>query len=205
VKSGKWKEVESDLRTPLVEVRLQLQFEPMDASRERLAFVDQTLPETETILVGPENIELHSTQKVSFGRLRDHWSMTLPMILNTLGIESMKSVSLSYLNDIPLQDLRNFQNYVNISFEMPEALKDRIGFFRTEFTYKYEFGEIRVWLQPDWDDEIDGYSIQLNMESRSPGPVMADDLIPVIDQMHSGLKDVFRQIMADDYIRQLPQ
>jgi uncharacterized protein (TIGR04255 family) len=204
-KSGKWKEVNIDVRTPLVEVRLQLQFEPMDASRERLAFVDQTLPKTESILVGPENIELHSTEKVSFGRLRDHWSMTLPMILNTLGIESIQLVSLSYLNEIPLQDLNNFQDYLNISFEMPESLKDRIGFFRTEFTYQYDFGEIRVWLQPDWDDQIDGYSIQLHMESRSPGPVPADDLIPVIDRMHTGLKDVFRQIVADDYIRRLPQ
>ena len=198
-------ESEQELRAPLIEVRLHLQFEAMDASRERLAFLEQTLPKTETILVGPENIELHSTQKVSFGQLRDHWSMTLPMILNTLGIDSMKSVSLAYLNEIPLQDLRNFQNFVNINFDMPEALKDRIEFFRTEFTCKYDFGEIKVWLQPDWDDQIDGYSIQLNMESRNAGPVAVDDLIPVIEQMHAGLKDVFRQIMADDYIRQLPQ
>jgi uncharacterized protein (TIGR04255 family) len=194
-----------EVQTPLIEVRLQLQFDAMDASQERLAFVDQTLPETETILVGPQNIELHSTQKVSFGRLKDHWSMTLPMILSTLGIDSMKSVSLSYLNEIPLHDLRNFQNFVNISFDMPEALKDRIEFFRTEFTCKYDFGEIKVWLQPDWDDQIEGYSIQLNMESRNPGPVPVDDLIPVIEQMHTGLKDMFHQIIGDDYIRQLPQ
>lgn len=190
---------------PLVEVSLQLHFDPLETPQERLAFVDQTLPDTETIVVGPENLELHSKEKVSFGRLRDRWSTTLPMILNTLGIETIKSLSLAYVNEIALQDLRNFQNYLNISFEMPETLKDRIEFFRTEFTYQYDFGEIRVWLQPDWDDQIEGYCIQLNMQSHNEGPVSIDDLISEIDRMHAGLKDVFRQVLADDYIRQLPQ
>jgi uncharacterized protein (TIGR04255 family) len=192
-------------RPPLLEVVLQLQFDPNDMAQERLAFVDQTLPHTESLVIRPDRLELHSSQKVSFGRLRDHWSMLLPMILNTAGINTLNSVSLSYSNEIPLQDLRNFQNYLNISFEMPATLKDRIEFFRTEFTYRYEFGEIRVWLQPDWDDQIDGYCIQLNMESRNPGPVNIADLILLLDEMHSGLKDVFRQILSDGYVRSLPQ
>ena len=192
-------------RPPLLEVVLQLQFDPNDMAQERLAFVDQTLPHSESLVIRADRLELHSSEKVSFGRLRDHWSTLLPMILNTAGITTLNSVSLSYSNEIPLQDLRNFQNYLNISFEMPASLKDRIEFFRTEFTYRYEFGEIRVWLQPDWDDQIDGYCIQLNMESRHPGPVDIGDLIPVLDEMHSGLKDVFRQILSEGYVRSLPQ
>jgi uncharacterized protein (TIGR04255 family) len=192
-------------RSPLLEVSLQLHFDPNDVAQERLAFVDQTLPHSESIVIRSDRLELHSSQKVSFGRLRDHWSTLLPMMLNTAGITTLNSVSLSYLNEIPLQDLRNFQNYLSISFQMPASLKDRIEFFRTEFTYSYDFGEIRVWLQPDWDDQIDGYCIQLSMESRTPGPVSVSDLIPLIDQMHSGLKDVFRQILSEDYIRRLPQ
>ena len=192
-------------RPPLLEVTLRLHFDPNDMAQERLAFIDQTLPHSESILIRADRLELHSSQKVSFGRLRDQWSTLLPMILDTAGITTLNSVSLSYSNEIPLQDLRNFQTYLNISFEMPPTLKDRIEFFRTEFTYRYEFGEIRVWLQPDWDDQIDGYCIQLNMESLNAGPVNIADLIPILDEMHSGLKDVFRQILSEGYVRSLPQ
>lgn len=192
-------------RPPLLEVVLQLRFDPNDLAQERLAFVDQTLPHSESIVIRTDRLELYSNQKVSFGRLRDNWSTLLPMILSTAGITTLNSVSLSYSNEIPLQDLRNFQNYLNISFEMPASLKDRIEFFRTEFTYRYEFGEIRVWLQPDWDDQLDAYCIQLNMESRHSGPVNIADLIPILDEMHSGLKDVFRQILSEGYVRSLPQ
>jgi uncharacterized protein (TIGR04255 family) len=192
-------------RPPLLEVVLQLQFDPNDMAQERLAFVDQTLPHSQSLVIRADRLALHSSQKVSFGRLRDHWSTLLPMILNTAGITTLNSVSLSYSNEIPLQNLRNFQNYLNITFEMPASLKDRIEFFRTEFTYRYEFGEIRVWLQPDWDDQLDGYCIQLNMESRHTGPVVIADLIPILDEMHSGLKDVFRQILSEGYVRSLPQ
>ncbi|MCI0604527.1 hypothetical protein L0156_16160 [bacterium] len=190
---------------PLLEVILQLQFDPNEAAQDRLAFGDQTMHPSESIVIRSDRLELHNSQKISFGRLREHWSTLLPMILNTAGITKLTGVSLSYSNEIPLQDLRNFQNYLNISFQMPASLKDRIEFFRTEFTYRYEFGEIRVWLQPDWDDQIDGYCIQLNMESRNPGPVNVSDLIFILDEMHSGLKDVFRQILSEDYIRCLPQ
>jgi uncharacterized protein (TIGR04255 family) len=182
-----------------------LGFDPNDVAQERLAFVDQTLQHSESLVICADRLELHSSEKVSFGRLRDHWSTLLPMILNTAGITTLNSISLSYSNEIPLQDLRNFQNYLNISFEMPASLKDRIEFFRTEFTYRYEFGEIRVWLQPDWDDQIEGYCIQLNMESRHRGPVDVGDLILILDEMHSGLKDVFRQILSEGYVRSLPQ
>ena len=193
------------IEIPLIEVSLRIHYDPIEASPERLAFIDQTLPETESIHVDSETLQLNSHQRASFGRLKEHWSTALPMILSTIGIETAKSISLSYLNEIPLQNLRDFQNYLNITFEMPETLKDRFEFFRTEFTYQYDFGEIRVWLQPDWDDQIEGYCIQLNMESRKKGPVNSDDVIPVIEQMHAGLKHVFRQILSEDYIRQLAQ
>ncbi len=195
----------TDSFPPLLEVTLQVQFDPNEIAQERLAFVGQTLPLSESIIVGSDRLELHSSEKVSFGRLSDHWSTLLPMALNTAGIATLNSVSLAYWNEIPLQNLRNFQHYLNISFQMPVTLKDRIEFFRTEFTYRYEFGEICVWLQPDWNDQIDGYCIQLHMESRNPGPVKVSDLIPILDEMHSGLKDVFRQILSQDYIRSLPQ
>jgi uncharacterized protein (TIGR04255 family) len=190
---------------PLVEVSLQLQFDPIEASQDRLAFVGQTLPPSESISVGENNLELRSSQGVSYTGLRDHWSTVLPIALDTLGVSTLQSVSLAYLNEIPLQDLRNFQNYLNISIEMPMALKDRIEFFRSEFTYQYEFGEIRVWLQPDWDEQIDAYCIQLTLESRNRETIDAEHLISLLDQMHSGLKDVFRQVLADHYIKQLPQ
>ena len=195
----------SEDRPPLLEVTLLLHFDANEVAQERLAFVSQTLPHSESIVVGSDRLELRSSEKVSFGRLRDHWSTLLPMVLNTAGIETLNSVSLAYWNEIPLQDLRNFQNYLNITFQMPASLKDRIEFFRTEFTYRYEFGEICVWLQPDWDDEIDAYCIQLHMESRHPGPVNVSDLIPILDEMHSGLKDVFRQVLSEGYVRSLPQ
>jgi uncharacterized protein (TIGR04255 family) len=190
---------------PLVEVNLQLQFETIDAPSDRLAFVNQTLPPTETILVDQDRLELRSTEGVSYGRLRDHWSTVLPIALDTLGVTNLASVSLAYLNEIPLQNLRDFQHYLNISIEMPTALKDRIEFFRSEFTYNYDFGEIRVWLQPDWDDKIDAYCIQLHLESRNRETTEADQLIPLLDRMHSGLKDVFKQVLADHYVKQLPQ
>ena len=195
----------SSTEIPLIEVTLELQFPSIEASQERLAFVHQTLPASESIFVEEDRLELRSNEGVSYGRLREHWSTVIPMALDTLGVVSLASVSLAYLNEIPLQDLRNFQNYLNITIEMPIALKDRIEFFRSEFTYKYDFGEIRVWLQPDWDDQIDGYCIQLNLESRNQESIAAEGLIPLLDRMHSGLKDVFRQVLADQYVKRLPQ
>jgi uncharacterized protein (TIGR04255 family) len=194
-------------RIPLLEVLLRLEFEKITVPQERFGFLEQILPPdgSESLSVSDDALELRSSRRISFGRLRDFWSTLLESTLNTLEISSLESISLSYLNEIPLQDLRDFQEYLNISIEMPPILKDRIEFFRTEFTYKYDFGEIRVWLQPDWDDLLDGYCIQLNMESRKSGPVPVDDLIPVIDKMHTGLKDVFRQVLSENYVRRLPQ
>jgi uncharacterized protein (TIGR04255 family) len=194
-------------RIPLLEVVLRVEFRNIAVPQERFGFLEQILPPdgSESVSVSDDRLELRSTRKISFGRLRDFWSTVLESTLNTLEVSSLESVSLSYLNEIPLQDLRDFQGYLNISIDMPATLKDRIEFFRTEFTYKYDFGEIRVWLQPDWNDQIDGYCIQLNMESRNRGPVPVEDLVPVIDQLHTGLKDVFRQVLAEDYIRRLPQ
>jgi uncharacterized protein (TIGR04255 family) len=187
-----------EVRTPLVEVVLQLQFEPVDIPN--MNGID-----TASVVLGSDYLELHSNEKISFGGLRQSWGQLLPSLLQQLSVKQLNRISLSYLNEIPLENLRNFQNYLNISIDMPSSLKDRIEFFRSEFTYRYDFGEIRVWLQPDWDDELEGYCIQLNLESRKLGPVKTNDLFPLIEQMHAGLKDVFRQVLSEDYVRQLPQ
>jgi len=197
----------SEISIPLLEVLLRIEFTTIAVPQERFGYLEQILPPdgSESVSVSENCLELRSTRKISFSRLRDFWSTLLELTLNTLEITTVDSISLSYLNEIPLQDLRNFQNYLNISIEMPVTLKDRIEFFRSEFTYKYEFGEIRVWLQPDWDDALDGYCIQLNLESQNREKVPVEHLIPAIDQLHAGLKDVFRQVLSLDYIRQLPQ
>jgi|GEM_PF-4729820 len=197
----------SEIGIPLSEVALRIEFDAVDVPQERFGFLEQLLPPdgSEAIQIGNDAIELLSSRKMSFGQLRDFWTTLLESTISTLDISVVRCVSLSYLNEIPLEDLRDFQNYLNVSLEMPESLKDRIEFFRTEFTYKFDFGEIRVWLQPDWDDQIDGYCIQLNMESRNRGPVSVENLVPTIDQMHAGLKDVFRQVLSEDYLIQLPQ
>ena len=197
----------SEISIPLLEVLLRIEFTTIAVPQERFGYLEQILPPdgSESVSVSENCLELRSTRKISFSRLRDFWSTLLELTLNTLEITTVDSISLSYLNEIPLQDLRNFQNYLNISIEMPVTLKDRIEFFRSEFTYKYEFGEIRVWLQPDWDDALDGYCIQLNLESQNREKVPVENLIPAIDQLHAGLKDVFRQVLSLDYIKQLPQ
>jgi uncharacterized protein (TIGR04255 family) len=196
-----------DGHIPLEEVLLRVEFEAKEIPQERFGFIEQLLPPdgTESVHIVQNAIELRSNRKISFARLRDFWTTLLESTFATLDVSTVNVISLSYLNEIPLQDLRNFQEYMNISIEMPEALKDRIEFFRTEFTYKYDFGEVRVWLQPDWNDGIDGYCIQFNMESRKQEPVVVENLIPAIDAMHNGLKDVFRQVLSEDYLAQLPQ
>jgi uncharacterized protein (TIGR04255 family) len=196
-----------EIKIPLLEVVLRIEFEKITVPQERFGFLEQILPPdgSESISISDDGLELRSTRKISFGRLRDFWSTLLESTLNTLQISNLDTISLSYLNEIPLQDLRDFQQYLNVTIQMPATLKDRIEFFRTEFTYKYDFGEIRVWLQPDWDDQLDGYCIQLNMESRKSGPVPVEDLINMIDKMHAGLKDVFRQVLSENYVKQLPQ
>jgi len=196
-----------DGHIPLEEVLLRVEFEATQIPQERFGYIEQLLPPdgTESVRILDNAIELRSNRKISFARLRDFWTTLLESTFATLDIASIRAISLSYFNEIPLEDLRDFQEYVNINTGMPRSLKDRIAFFRTEFTYKYEFGEIHVLLHPDWNEEIEGYCIQFNMESRKEGPVSVEDLIPAIDGMHIGLKDVFRQILSEEYLAQLPQ
>ena len=192
---------------PLEEVILRVEFEATEIPEERFGYIEQLLPPdgTESVNIDRSAIELRSKRKISFARLRDFWTTLLESTFATLEITSITSISLSYFNEIPLEELRNFQEYINISIDMPPSLKDRIEFFRTEFSYIYDFGEVRVLLHPDWDDEIDGYAIQFNLESRREGPVAVENLIVAIDTMHNGLKDVFRQILSEEYLAQLPQ
>jgi uncharacterized protein (TIGR04255 family) len=190
---------------PLEEVLLRVEFEAAEIPQERFGYIEQLLPPdgTESVRIDSSGIELRSKRKISFARLRDFWTTLLESTFATLDIDSISAISLSYFNEIPVEDLRNFQEYISI--DMPRSLKDRIEFFRTEFSYKYDFGEIRVLLHPDWNDEIDGYAIQFNMESRKVGTVAVDDLVAAIDTMHNGLKDVFRQILSEEYLALLPQ
>ncbi len=165
----------------------------------------QSVDGTDSVAFSEGQAELRSGLGISFPRLRSRWTRILDSFLDIFGIDALTLVSLSYLNEIPLEDLRRFREFLNISFEMPTPLNDRFEFFRSEFTYKYDFGQIKVWLQPDWDEAMENYCIQLNLESIYSGKVGRTELLPVIQQLHDGIKDVFRQILSDSYIKQLPQ
>ncbi|HJZ12225.1 MAG TPA: hypothetical protein VJ521_08745 [Acidobacteriota bacterium] len=203
------------MQPPLVEVVVELQFDAVQLSNEKLQYFyhlnSDSLPESEgtpedsPISISAESVKLASRRGVSFPALRSTWTPLLDSFLAIFSIHQLKQLSLSYQNEIPIEDLRSFRNYLNINFEMPETLKERVEFFRSEFTYKYPFGEIKVWLQPDWDEEMENYCVQLNLEARHIGNVATPDLYPAIQQLHEGIKDVFRQILSQDYIRSLPQ
>jgi uncharacterized protein (TIGR04255 family) len=186
-----------------------VQFDPVTLPEDRLQYFERIhkdlLAGEKAIQIATDRLELASSAGQSFPRLRPKWEPLITSFLDLFGISEVHGVSLQYLNEIELQDLRSFRETVNVSFEMPEALKERIEFFRTEFTYRYDFGEIHVWLQPDWDDEAETYCIQLSLESRRPEKLPRQDLFDVIQKLHDGIRDVFRQILAEDYIRQLPQ
>jgi uncharacterized protein (TIGR04255 family) len=213
------------MNPPLIEVNLSLLFDPLTLSEDRLQYFyrmnNDLLPDVKTVehpaiasyisldrndsvLIGSEQIQIRSMKGVSFPRLRSNWTRVIDSFVDTFNIQSIRQISLSYLNEIAIQDLQNFRNYMNISFQMPSSLKERIGFFRSEFTYKYDFGEIHVWLQPDWDDQLENYCIQLSLESRHLKPVQREELFPRMQQLHEGIKDVFHQILSQNFIRQLP-
>jgi len=214
------------MNPPLLEILLQLHFEPIELTSDRLQYFyrmnNDLLPETKAadepnvacylsmdrldcLTISPECAELHSKRGVSFPTLRSSWARLLGSLLRIFSVSVLKQISLAYFNEIPIDDLRTFRTYMNIGIEMPAALRERVEFFRSEFTYKYDFGEIKVWLQPDWNDQMQNYCIQLNLESRQLGPLEPEQLIAKIQQLHEGIKDVFRQILSEDYIRSLPQ
>ena len=211
---------------PLLEVILQLQFDRAELPKDRVQYFyrmnSDLLPETgiaekpqvasfqsidgsDLIAFSEVQSELRSQIGVSFPRLRSRWTRILDSFLDIFSIPAVTRVSLSYLNEIPLEDLRSFRSYVNIGFDMPTLLYDRFEFFRSEFTYKYDFGLIKVWLQPDWDEAMESYCIQLNLLSIHEGLIERSELLFVIQQLHDGIKDVFRQILSEAYIKQLPQ
>ncbi len=214
------------MNPPLLEVNLNVHFSQLDFSPDRLAYFEKQNShwkrlerkgedpgvvwfsgpdEHELLLLSAEQLQIKSTGGVSYPRLRPGWMRLVNSLSDAFELCTTRQISLSYLNEIPIDDLRSFRNYLNISFDMPVSLKERIEFFRSEFTYSYPFGEIHVWLQPDWDDQLENYCIQLSMESRMSGAVACRDLEGALQQLHEGIKDVFHQVMAEDYIRQLPQ
>lgn len=209
---------------PLLEATLHLQFDPVAAAPERLQyfvschrdlfsnsvagddeFVLESVDHLTILTVATGHIELTSTLGQSYPRLRRVWTGILDSLLDILGITEFATVALSYLNEIPLQELKSFRDYLNIGFEMPPSLKERLALFRSEFTFRSEPEEIRVWIQPEWDDRSEGYSVQLIFESRRLDAVAAADLPEVVQRLHNGIKDVFHQIVSQDYIRHLPQ
>ncbi len=194
------------MNPPLLEVVLQLSFDPVLLAEDRLQyFFNINCDSQDNIRIFTDRIELSSSRGVSFPRLRSDWTRILDSFLDTFRITSLNQISLAYLNEIPLQDLRDFRNLLNLRIEMPPSLNERFEFFRTECTYKYDFGEIQVWLQPDWDEQIDSYCIQLNLESRHIGQVPSSSLFFQLQELHDGIKTVFREILSESYIRQLPQ
>ncbi len=194
------------MNPPLLEVRLQLSFDPVLLAEDRLQYFSEITRESlDDIRILTDRIEISSSRGVSFPRLRSDWTTILDSFFDTFRITSLNQISLAYLNEIPLQDLHDFRNLLNLRIEMPSSLNERFEFFRTECTYKYDFGEIRIWLQPDWDEQIESYCIQLNLESRHIGQVRADHLFLRLQELHDGIKTVFREILSESYIRELPQ
>ena len=194
------------MNPPLLEVILQLHFDPVLLAEDRLQYFFKINSDSSNdIRILTDRIELSSNRGVSFPRLRSDWTRILDSFFDIFRIHSLNHISLGYLNEIPIQDLRDFRNLLNLRIEMPPSLNDRFEFFRTECTYKYDFGEIRVWLQPDWDEQLEEYCIQLNLESRHAGVVRTEDIFPKLQELHEGIKDLFRQILSEAYIRQLPQ
>jgi uncharacterized protein (TIGR04255 family) len=203
-------------------VVLDIMMPVLDGFAQESSKVEEVLPETaaadppatscfvssdgnEILLLAPDRIELHDTGGASFPRLRPTWAQILDSYLDTFQIGTVNKIFLSYFNEIPLQELQAFRDYVNISIEMPEALKERFEFFRSEFRYKSDFGEMKVWLQPDWNDVTETYYIQLHLESEYETEVSHENLMPAIQQLHEGIKEVFHQILKQEYIAQLPQ
>lgn len=214
------------MNPPLLEVELTLHFDRTTVTAEQLRYFQSInsdfLPvyepgeapslavfhsknRTEALHVSDDQIQMRSMEGTSFPKLRQHWSRLIESFLDVIGIESINRVSLLYLNEIELMDLNNFGDYVNISFGMPPALMERIEFFRSEFIYKYDFGEIHVWLQPDWEDKTETYCVQLSLESRRLETLARNEIIPTVQLMHEGIKDAFHQILARDFIDRLPQ
>jgi uncharacterized protein (TIGR04255 family) len=213
------------MNPPLLEVSLQLHFESAQFTEERLQYfyrlVGDLLPDSKkmpnqvacytsidkssSLVLNRQLLELRSSAGISYPRLRSDWNRILSSFGDSFEVPEVQNVSLSYLNEIPLQDLQSFQNYLNISFAMPEPLEKRFEFFRSEFTYKYDFGEIKVWLQPDWDDELENYCLQLNLQSLQSGTVSTSALSTQLQELHDGMKDVFHQILSENFISQLPQ
>jgi len=192
------------MNPPLLEVTLQLHFDEIAYAQDKLEYFYQMAGASKTV-VQPGRLEIHSDTGVSYPRLRPEWGKLLASFLDVFEIRQINQLSLCYLNEIPLQALSSFQDYLNISFAMPEPLEERFEFFRSEFTYKYDFGEIKVWIQPDWDEQIEAYCLQLSLESLHIGDIQAKDVAAKIQELHLGNKDVFRQILSQDFIRQLPQ
>lgn len=212
--------------TPLLEVELTLHFNSIEMDGNKLRYFQtingENLPidekgelpvltvfhsknRTESFSVSADRIKIRSIQGTSYPRLREHWSRLIESFMDVFSIHALSGISLCYLNEIELQNLSSFGNYVNISFDMPPALMERIEFFRSEFTYKYDFGEIHVFLQPDWEDRSESYCILLSLESRHLQAVAAKEVLGKIQQLHEGIKDVFRQILSRDFINRLPQ
>ncbi len=194
------------MNTPLLEVRLQLHFDPVLLAEDRLMYFFKINDESAgEIQILTDRIELGSRRGVSFPRLRSDWTRILDSFFDIFRITSLNQISLAYLNEIPLQNLRDFRDLLNLRIEMPPSLKERFEFFRTECTYNYDFGIIRVWLQPDWDEQMDAYCIQLSLEARHLGHLRTEDLFPQLLELHEGIKTVFREILSESYIRDLPQ
>ena len=214
------------MNPPLLKVELTLHFDPIAVTGDKLRYFQginsELLPVSEimdpplicayssmdgmeSMLISTDQIRLLSARGVSFPRLRRSWSRLIEAFLDVFGISILDQVSLVYLNEIELQNLQSFRNYLNISFEMPPALMERIEFFRSEFTYKYDFGEIHVWLQPDWDETSESYCIQLSLESRRVEKIAKNNVPTYVQQLHEGIKDAFHQILSRDFIERLPQ
>jgi len=212
------------MNPPLLEVTLLLKYAVVALQPERFRYFSKINPNlipvsrngdggdgfsfsssdrTTTLSVGRSGLTLRSASGHSYRRLSPAWKPILDSLTDILEIRSIGECSLSYLNEIPLQELRSFRDYLNIGFDMPRSLKERFELFRSEFTFRSDFGEIRVWIQPEWNDRTEGYCVQLIFEARCSAP--QSGLHHTLEQLHEGIKEVFHQIVSQDYISRLPQ
>lgn len=210
---------------PLLEVLLLLRFENLELSEERLRFFSRadanslsglrmnekqiyvwTLPDQSgDVRLQADALELRSSLGISIPRLRSSWFPILESFVDIFEIQSFQEISLSYLNEIPIQDLKEFASYLNIGFQLPSLLQEKFELFRSEFTFKYDFADIHVRLQPEWNEKLDSYALQFMIESRRTTPILSSDSLRSIEQLHESNKEVFHQILSREYIAQLPQ
>src|SRR5437870_4264341 len=121
------------MNPPLLEVVLELNYDAIDLPEERINYFyranSDVLPNThekdkpaiacfasidenESLILCNDQLELRSRHGVSFPRLRSRWGKILASFFDIFGLTRLTEISLAYQNEIPLEDLHSFRNYL---------------------------------------------------------------------------------------------